>query len=37
MFVLINYETAEIEVNPAILRNSTDSLKVKLSNSKLSW
>ncbi|WP_040474121.1 hypothetical protein [Flavobacterium frigoris] len=37
LFVLINYETAEIEVNPAILRNSTDSLKVKLSNSKLSW
>lgn len=34
MFVLINYETAEIELllNPATLHTTTDSLNVKLIN-----
>jgi hypothetical protein len=37
LFVLINYETAEIELtlNPATLRNTTDSLNVKLINSSI--
>ncbi|WP_339920806.1 hypothetical protein [uncultured Flavobacterium sp.] len=37
LFVLINYENAEIELmfNPAILRTSTDSLNVKLINSNI--
>lgn len=37
LFVLINYETAEIglTLNPATLRTSTDSLNVKLINSSI--